>query len=109
MEGILEVPESKLESVHNQGLVLPYVEFDRIQPAIKLVYGGQEFWYYRTLPLRGYGAVLGRYARQLLDEGKSVLLARFLSGRNFSTSHHWERLYLYATGVKPIGAGNAPA
>ncbi|HKZ51246.1 MAG TPA: hypothetical protein VJ256_05750 [Dehalococcoidia bacterium] len=107
MEGVLEVAPSQLESVHNQGLDLPYVQFDRVQPAVKLVYEGEEYWYYRTLPLRGYGAVLARYARQLMGEGKKVLVARFLSGRNFPTSQHWDRLYLYAPGVKPIGAGKA--
>ncbi len=107
MEGIIEISDDRLESVHNQGLELPYVEFDRVEPAIKLVYNGEEYWYCRTLPLRGYGAVLARYARQLMDEDKKVLLARFQSGKNFATSRHWDRLYLYATGVKPIGAGKA--
>ena len=108
MQGVVEVKPSQLESLHNSGLDLPYAEFDQVEPAIKLVHGGEEYWYYRTLPLKGYGAVLGRYARQLTGEGKKLLLARFSSGINFRTSHHWERLYIYATGVRPIGAGKPP-
>lgn len=108
MQGVLEVRPSQLESLHNHGLALPYVEFDRSEPAIKLVHAGEEYWYYRTLPLKGYGAVLARYARQLQGEGKKLLLARFIPGSNFPTSHHWDRLYIYATGIRPIGAGKAP-
>jgi hypothetical protein len=48
--------------------------------------------------------VLARYVRELEAEGKKPLLARFRPGLNFGTSQHWERLYIYATGVTPIGA-----
>jgi len=108
MQGVVEVRPSQLESLYNDGLALPYAEFDRVEPAIKLVHNGEEYWYYRTLPAKGYGAVLGRYARQLMGEGKKLLLARFRSGPGFSTSHHWDRIYIYATGITPIGAGKPP-
>jgi len=108
MQGVLEVRPSQLESLYNQGLELPYVEFDTTEPAIKLVYEGEEYWYYRTLPAKGYGAVLARHAKQLLGEGKKLLLAHFSPGQNFPTSHHWDRIYIYATGIRPIGAGKAP-
>ena len=109
MQGVLDVKPTQLGSLYNQGLELPYVEFETTEPAIKLVYEGEEYWYYRTLPAKGYGAVLGRYARQLIEEGKKLLLARFPSGVNFSTSNHWDRIYIYATGIRPIGAGKPPA
>jgi hypothetical protein len=48
----------------------------------------------RTLPLKGYGAVMARYIRELEGDGKKPILARF-----------WDRIYIYATGVTPIGAG----
>ncbi len=58
---------------------------------------GEDYWYYRTLPLKGYGAVMARYIRRLQAEGHKPLLARFQM-----------RIYIYATGVTPIGAGKPP-
>ncbi len=107
MEGVVEVNPERLETLYTQGLELPYVEIGRVEPGLKLLFNGEEYWYYRTLPLKGYGAVLARYARELMAEGKKVLLARFPSGDNFSTSSHWDRIYMYATGVTPIGAGKS--
>jgi hypothetical protein len=105
MEGVLEINPDRIETVATNGLELPYVEMDTSEPALKVIHEGEEYWYYRTLPLRGYGAVLARYARQLLAEGNKPILVRFQPGPNFQTSRHWERLYIYATGVTPIGAG----
>jgi hypothetical protein len=105
MEGVLEVNPERIETVAANGLELPYIEMERGGPALKLTHAGEEYWYYKTLPLRGYGAVLARYARELQAEGHKPLLVRFPSGPNFSTSRHWERLFIYATGVTPIGAG----
>ena len=107
MEGVLEVSPQRLETLYANGMELPYVEFGRVEPVLKLVYGGEEYWYYRTLPLKGYGGALARYVRELATEGKKLLLARFRPGENFRTSQHWDRLYMYATGVTPIGAGKS--
>lgn len=104
MEGVIEVNPERIEELYADGKQLPLVEFERTEPALKLVHGGEDYWYYKTLPLKGYGAVLARYVRELEAEGKKPLLARFRPGRNFGTSQHWERLYIYATGVTPIGA-----
>lgn len=105
MEGVIEVNPHHIETLAANGLELPYVEFARTEPALKLELAGEDYWYYRTLPLKGYGAVLARYVRELAAEGKRPLLARFRPGPNFRTSQHWERVYVYATRVTPIGAG----
>ncbi|MBI1884761.1 MAG: hypothetical protein HYS09_00300 [Chloroflexi bacterium] len=97
MQGVIEVNPSRLEALYTDGLELPYVEFGRAEPGIKLVLDGEEYWYYKTLPLKGYGAVLARQVRDLEAEGQKLLLARF-----------WDRIYIYATGIKPIGVGKAP-
>ena len=97
MHGVLEVKPSHLETLYTNGMELPYVQYGDVEPPIKLIYGGEEYWYYRTLPLKGYGAVMARYIRGLETEGKKPLLARF-----------GMRIYIYATGVRPIGAGKAP-
>lgn len=94
MEGVLEVNEERIETLYVDGLELPYVEFGMMDPALKLVYGDQDYWYVRTLPIKGYGAVMARYVKALEAEGKKPVLARF-----------GERIYIYATGVTPIGAG----
>ena len=107
MEGVLEVNPQRMETLYANGMELPYVEFGRVEPVLKLVYEGEEYWYYRTLPLKGYGGALARYVRELATEGKKLLLARFPPGENFRTSQHWDRLYMYATGVTPIGAGKS--
>ncbi len=105
MEGVIEVNPERINTLYTDGMELPYVEFGEAEPALKLVHGGEDYWYYKTLPLKGYGAVLARNVRELEAEGKKPLLARFPSGENFSTSAHWDRIYIYATGVTPIGAG----
>jgi hypothetical protein len=97
MEGVLEVRSDHLETLQVEQMELPYAEYGQLEPAIKLVFEGEEYWYSRTLPLKGYGAVLARYVRELQAEGHRPLLARFGT-----------RIYLYATGVTPIGAGKAP-
>lgn len=96
-EGVLEVRPDHIETLSTSGLDLPYVEFGNVQPAIKLVYEGDEYWYYKTLPLKGYGAVLDRYVKGLQAEGHKPLLARFFT-----------RIYIYATGITPIGSGKPP-
>ncbi len=105
MDGVIEVNPGRVETLYTSGMELPYVEFGQAEPALKLVHAGEEYWYVRTLPLKGYGAVLARYVRELGADGKKPLLARFRPGENFSTSSHWDRIYIYATGVTPIGAG----
>ena len=97
MQGVIEVRPDSIETLGLEGRDLPYVEYGDVQPAIKLVYEGEEYWYSKTLPLKGYGAVLGRYVRQLEAEGHKPLLARFQM-----------RIYIYATGITPIGAGKPP-
>jgi hypothetical protein len=94
MEGVYEVRENEIETLATGGLELPYVEYGQIEPAIKLTCNGEDYWYYKTLPLKGYGAVLPRVLRQLEGEGHKPVLARFFN-----------RIYIYATGVTPIGAG----
>ena len=97
MQGVIEVRPSRLETLYTDGMELPYVQYGDVEPALQLVLGGEEYWYYRTLPVKGYGAVMARYIRELQAEGKKPLLARF-----------GMRIYIYATGVTPIGAGKPP-
>ncbi len=94
MDGVLEVDPEQIDTLYTDGMTLPYVEFSQVEPALKLVYGGEDYWYVRTLPLKGYGAVMARHIRDLEAEGKNPVLARF-----------WSRIYIYATGVTPIGTG----
>src|SRR3972149_5714444 len=97
MQGVIEVRPESLETLYTDGMELPYVEYGQTEPGIKLVYEGEDYWYYRTLPLKGYGAVLSRYVGELAEQGNESLLARFGT-----------RIYIYATGITPIGSGKAP-
>ena len=97
MQGVHEVHPDSLETLYANGRELPYVQYGQLEPALKLEMDGEEYWYNRTLPLKGYGAVLGRYIAQLEAEGHKPILARYGT-----------RIYIYATGVTPIGAGKAP-
>jgi hypothetical protein len=93
MEGVIEVNPARVGTLHADSVEVPYVEFGQIEPAVKLVYEGEDYWYVRTLPIRGYGAVMARHIRELQGDGNKPLLARFR-----------DRIYIYATGVTPIGA-----
>ena len=97
MQGVIEVRPESIETLYTHGMELPYVEYGNMEPGIKLLYDGEEYWYYRTLPLKGYGAVLYGYVRELEKENHKSLFVRFGT-----------RIYIYATGVTPIGAGKAP-
>ena len=97
MEGVIEVNPGRVETLYTSGMELPYIEFNRTEPALKLLLNGEEHWYYKTLPLKGYSAVMAGYIRELEAEGHKPLLARF-----------YDRIYIYATGVTPIGAGKPP-
>lgn len=97
MAAVTEVNPHRIGPLYVDGLELPYIEFGNVEPAVKLVLNGEAYFYWGTLPLKGYGAVLGRHARQLLAEGKKLLLARY-----------GNRIYIFATGVTPIGSGGAP-
>jgi len=97
MQGVHEVHPDSLQTLVTEGIELPYVEYGDMEPAVKLVFEGEDYWYARTLPLKGYGAVMARYIRELQAEGHKPLLARFQV-----------RIYIYATGVTPIGAGKPP-
>jgi hypothetical protein len=94
MEGVIEVNPARVGTLHADSVEVPYVEFGQIEPAVKLVYGGEDYWYVRTLPIKGYGAVMARHIRELEGDDKKPLLARFR-----------DRIYIYATGVTPIGTG----
>jgi hypothetical protein len=97
MQGVIEVRPENMETLSSGGLDLSYIEYGEVQPAIKLIYAGEEYWYYKTLPLKGYGAVLAGYIRDLEAQGHKPILARFFN-----------RIYIYATGITPIGAGKPP-
>ncbi len=97
MQGVIEVDPELIETLRADGLELPYVEYGQHEPGIKLLYAGEEYWFYRTLPLKGYGAVMARVIRELQEQGHKPLLARF-----------YNRIYVFATGITPIGAGKAP-
>lgn len=97
MQGVIEVRPENMETLTVAGLDLPYIEYGQVQPALKLLFAGAEYWYFKTLPLKGYGAVLAGYIRDLESQGHKPLLARFFT-----------RIYIYATGITPIGAGKPP-
>src|SRR5437867_13346230 len=97
MEGVHEVHPDSIGTLYTDGMELPYVEYGQMEPALKLVLDGEDYWYYRTLPLKGYGAVLPRSISQLEAGGRKPSLAR--SGTRFC---------IYATGLPPIRHGNTP-
>lgn len=97
MEGVHEVNPDRLETLVAGPYELPYIEYGDVEAAVKLVLDGEDYWYYKTFPLKGYGAVLPRAIAELEAQGHRPLLARYGT-----------RIYVYATGVTPIGAGKAP-
>lgn len=97
MQGVIEVRPDSIATLVTRGREFPYIEYGNIEPGVKLVHEGEDYWYYKTLPLRGYGAVMDRYISALEAEDHKSILARFA-----------DRIYIYATGITPIGAGKPP-
>jgi hypothetical protein len=97
MQGVIEVRPDSIETLVTHGRELPYIEYGHIEPGMKLVLDGEDYWYYKTLPFKGYGAVMDRHISALEAEGHKSILARF-----------GDRIYIYATDITPIGAGKPP-
>jgi hypothetical protein len=97
MQGVIEVRPETVATLSHSGRELPYVEYGSMQPPMKLVLDGEEYWYYRTLPLKGYGAIIDGAIAELDAGSHRALFARFDT-----------RIYIFATGVTPIGAGKPP-
>jgi len=77
MVDVAEVDPDLLEMLFVDGVEMPFMEFGPVEPMLRLRLDGEEYAFSRTYPRKGFGAVLGRDARQLLDEGKKLLIARF--------------------------------
>jgi hypothetical protein len=77
---MVDVPELEpdlLETLYVDGVELPFMDFGPAEPRLRLRLEGEEYAFSRSYPRRGFGAVLGKDVRQLLDEGKRLLVARF--------------------------------
>jgi hypothetical protein len=72
-----ELDPDLLEMLFVDGVEMPFMDFGPVEPMLRLRLEGEEYAFSRTYPRKGFGAVLGRDARQLLDEGKKLLIARF--------------------------------
>jgi len=77
MVDVAEVDPDLLEMLFVDGVEMPFMDFGPVEPMLRLRLDGEEYAFSRTYPRKGFGAVLGRDARQLLDEGKKLLIARF--------------------------------
>ena len=99
MDKLKSVNPNKLDAVHVDGVDFPYINMGQVEPAIKLVLEGSDYWYARSLPTKGYSAVLKKHIQEIQteDENRKILLARF-----------WNRIYIYSTDIKPIGSGKPP-
>ena len=77
---------------------LPYIEYAQTEPGIKLVHERRGLLVLPHAPPEGLRRGARRSTSPMLEaEGHKPLLARFGT-----------RIYIYATGVTPIGAGKAP-
>jgi hypothetical protein len=72
-----ELEPDLLETLFVDGLELPFMDFGPAEPRLRLCLEGEEYAFSRSYPRRGFGAVLGRDVRQLMDDGKKLLVARF--------------------------------
>jgi hypothetical protein len=72
-----ELDPALLETLFVDGVELPFMDFGPVEPTLRLRLEGEEYAFSRTYPRKGFGAVLGKDARELLNEGKKLLIARF--------------------------------
>ena len=66
-----------LETLYVDGVEIPFMDFGPVEPTLRLRLEGEEYAFTRSYPRRGFGAVLGKDANALLDEGKLFFVARF--------------------------------
>jgi len=72
-----ELDPGLLETLFVDGLEMPFMDFGPTEPTLRLRLEGEEYTFSRSYPRRGFGGVLGKDARPLLNEGKKLLVARF--------------------------------
>jgi hypothetical protein len=72
-----ELEPDLLETLYVDGVELPFMDFGPMEPTLRLRLDGEEYSFSRSYPRRGFGALLGKDARPLLNEGKKLLVARF--------------------------------
>ena len=72
-----ELDPDLLETLYVDGVEIPFMDFGPVEPVLRLRLQGEEYAFQRSYPRKGFGAVLGRDADDLLDEGKRFFIARF--------------------------------
>jgi len=72
-----ELEPDLLETLYVDGVEIPFMDFGPVEPVLRLRLEGEEYAFERSYPRRGFGALLGKEARPLLNEGKKLLVARF--------------------------------
>ena len=72
-----EIDLALLEMLYVDGVEIPFMDFGPVGPTLRLRLEGEEYTFSRSYPRRGFGAVLGKDANDLLDEGKLFFVARF--------------------------------
>jgi len=77
MVDVAEVDPDLLETLFVDGVEIPFMDFGPVEPTLRLRLEGGEYAFRRSYPRRGFGAVLGKDANDLLDEGKNFFVARF--------------------------------
>jgi hypothetical protein len=77
---MVDAPEldlALLETLYVDGVEIPFMDFGPAEPVLRLRLEGEEYVFRRSYPRRGFGAVMGKDANALLDEGKLFFVARF--------------------------------
>jgi hypothetical protein len=77
---MLDAPEldlDLLETLFVDGVEIPFMDFGPVEPLLRLRLQGEEYAFKRSYPRKGFGAVLGKDADDLLDKGKQFFIARF--------------------------------
>lgn len=71
---ILELQDVDLEPLALDGMEVPRIRLYGPPPFSTLLFGGAEYHYERSYPVKGYGANLPNFLRERLQEGKKPLL-----------------------------------
>ncbi|MFQ5880647.1 MAG: hypothetical protein ACE5IZ_10815 [Dehalococcoidia bacterium] len=70
-------PEA-LDALYVDDLELVLCDISHIDPPPRsLTLAGQEYVFSRSYPVKGYSAVLGKAAREMMGEGKTLLVGRW--------------------------------
>ena len=73
--GVLDFDESLIEAYAEDGAACPLLRLNHIDVTpVELRVGERRYRYERSYPIKGHGAVMPKFLKEQMDQGKQVLI-----------------------------------